>query len=201
MSAAPRDVRSPGLAAELRALAPWAALALAAWAGLVVHARRSPRERGPERAAWQRSYLELSPQEQRLYRELRAGLFDVENQRAATKQWPDVPWLLEQGVPPFSPDALTPAIDWAMSRDGLYVTYLGVPRSPGASRWLVLFIEPEKQAFAAATPPPPPDEEHHTLSDGTALHVTVWTAPNEGPLPKGVLAFPVAEGWTQRVGQ
>jgi hypothetical protein len=200
-SSSPRDVVSPGLAAELRALLPWALVALAAWVGLAGYARRSQASRGPERAPWQRSYLELSPAEQRLYRDLRAGLFDVENERAWTKQWPDVPWLVEQGVPPFAPDALTPALEWSRSQQLVYVNYLGVPKTPGGLRWLVLFIEPEKQAFGETTPPPPPDEEHHTLSDGTALHVTVWTMPNEGPLPDGVLAFPVGEGWTQRLGR
>lgn len=196
----PRDVSSPGLAAELRALAPWAAVAVAVWGASRCTRGSTGRSASPS-ARPGSARTSLAPAEQRLYRELRAGLFDVENQRAATKAWPEVPWLVQQGVPPFAPDALTPPLDWTMARDGLYVTYLGVPKSSGGLRWLVLFIEPEKQAFAEQGPPPPVDEEHHTLPDGTALHVTVWTAPDEGPRPQGVLAFPVAEGWTQRLGQ
>ena len=43
--------------------------------------------------------------------------------------------------------------------------------------------------------------QHHTLPDGTALHVTVWSMANQGPEPTEVLAFPVSEGWVQRVGR
>ena len=84
---------------------------------------------------------------------------------------------------------------------GIYVNYVGVPAAAQGTRWLVLFIEPAATAFEAKTPPPPVDEEHHTLPDGTALHVTVWTTANQGPEPTEVLAFPVSEGWVQRVGR
>jgi hypothetical protein len=64
-------------------------------------------------------------------------------------------------------------------------------------RWLVLFLEPDPRLVAEKAPPE--DDEHHTLSDGTPLHVTVWTQPlTEAPSDQ-LTAFPAAEGWVERV--
>jgi hypothetical protein len=145
------------------------------------------------RPSWQRSFLELSPPQQRAYRELREAVFEAENRRADVQAWPEVAWLVEQGVPPFSVEG------WSLRRKGPYASYVGEAEG---LRWLVLFIEPEPMALGTvADVKAPDDEEHHTLRDGTALHVTVWTAPSSTAVPEGVLAFPASEGWLQRVGQ
>ncbi len=181
----------------LLALTTWVAALAWAWA-----ARSRPTVAAL--APWQRSYLELSPDGQRRYRAVREGILEAENVRAATKAWPDPSQLKAEGVPPFDDESYT----WVLRQHGIYVNYVGVRRDgPAEARWLLLFIEPEKSAFDAKAPPPPVDEEHHTLPDGTALHVTVWTtggasASNEAaPFADEVLAFPVSEGWVQRVGR
>lgn len=177
--------------------APFLALALLVWTAGVAAARWRGPLPGPAPAPWQRSFVELPEAQQRLYRALREGIFEAENVRAATGHWPTPQALADEGVPPFAPDVLWPALDWRTARQGLYVNYLA---EGDGQRWLVLFIEPEPGALKTpGEAPPPVDEEHHTLPDGTALHVTVWTQPASEPAPKGVLAFPVAEGWTQLV--
>jgi hypothetical protein len=197
-----RAVLPDSRARELRALLPFLLAALGTWgAGLAV-GRLTARDSAAELAPWQRSYLELPAAGQRLYRLVREGILEAENVRSATKQWPSVEALAADGVPPFAADAVTEPLAWVQRRQGVYVNYLGVPTGGAVERWLVLFIEPEPVAFATpGEKPPPVDEEHHTLPDGTALHVTVWTQPGTGPAPTGVLAFPVTEGWTQRLGR
>lgn len=191
----------PSLRVELRHAAPWLALALVTWGAGVATAKLRAGSHAAERAPWQRSYLELSVDDQRLYRAIREGIFEAENRRAESpgKQWPAVDALAGEGIPPFAHEPPLPAMTWTMRRHGVYVNYVG----EGAQlRWLVLFIEPEPAAFTTpGEQAPPVDEEHHTLSDGTALHVTVWTQPVSEPAPAAVLAFPVAEGWVQRVGR
>jgi hypothetical protein len=190
-------VASPSLGREARHAAPFLALALVVWGAGVGVARWRGASSQPARLPWQLSYLELPEAQQRLYRAVREGIYDVENVRAETKEWPEVAPLSEAGVPPFAEDALVPKLTWRRARQGLYVNYLG---EGDGQRWLILFIEPEAKALKTpGEAAPPVDEEHHTLPDGTALHVTVWTQPMSEPPPQGVLAFPVAEGWTQLV--
>ncbi|MEW5741783.1 MAG: hypothetical protein AB1938_22880 [Myxococcota bacterium] len=191
------EVAAQSLRREARHAAPFLALALTVWAAGVAVARW----RGPAASVglspWQRSYLELPEGQQRLYRALREGIFDAENVRAETKAWPEAAALAEEGVPPFAQDELLPRLSWRTARQGLYVNYLG---EGDGQRWLILFIEPDpRELKTPGEAAPPVDEEHHTLPDGTALHVTVWTQPSTEPPPQGVLAFPVAEGWTQLV--
>jgi hypothetical protein len=61
---------------------------------------------------------------------------------------------------------------------------------------LVLFIEPDPRFPSEKVPE---DDEHHVLSDGTMLHVTVWTQSIGEPPSARVTAFPAAEGWVERV--
>lgn len=113
--------------------------------------------------------------------QVRAAMRVAEQARSEQKRWPAG----------FS----APGLTWTQRGQGLYVNYLGVPPDPKGARWLVLYVEPEPAPIR--DPAPPEDDEHHTLADGTALHVTVWTQPNDGPLPLDVLPFPAAEGWLQ----
>lgn len=191
------QVQPPALRREVQRAAPFFALALFVWAAGVLAARVRGSDAVPERSPWQRSYLELPEAQQRLYRAIREGIFEAENVRAETGAWPEVQRLAEDGLPPFAPSELLPAMAWRLARQGLYVNYVG---EADGTRWLVLFIEPEPTALKTpGEAAPPVDEEHHTLPDGTALHVTVWTQPSTEEAPPGVLAFPVSEGWTQLV--
>ena len=126
----------------------------------------------------------LPAPERERHAQLRAAIREAEKHRNEKRSWP--------------PAFVAPGLSWVQRGQGLYVNYLGVPNDPSRLRWLVLIIEPEPSALK--DPPPPDDDEHHTLADGTALHVSVWTTPNKGPIPEGVLPFPAAEHWTQRLG-
>ncbi len=191
------DIPSPSLRTEALHAAPFLAFALLAWGLGIAWAHRGGAPTDDALLPWQASFLARSEGDQRLYRALREGIFEAENLRAAAGGWPSVDALIEAGAPPFAADALLPPLAWTHAREGLYATYLG---EGDGQRWLILFIEPDPAALKTpGEPPPPVDEEHHTLSDGTALHVTVWTQPASAPRPAGVPAFPAAEGWTQLV--
>ena len=157
-----------------------AAVGLVAWLGFAHRSAQTPLDLLP----YQAQVSELAAPEQQRFAQVREQLRGAEEERDATGQWPQVL-------------ASEPDIRWIRLARGHYVNYLGVPASARRLRWLVMVIEPE--AAAIRDPPAPEDDEHHTLRDGTGLHVTVWSAPNEGPLPEVVLPFPAAEGWTQRI--
>ena len=173
---------------QLRQLAPWLVVSLAGWAVLLSMRRQGTL--ADSAPSWQRSVSTLREGEQTRYRQVRAAVLALEKRRSGAA-WPEVEALAAEQVSPFD----EAGVRWVKRQHGVYVNYLGTPRAPEQWRWLVLFIEPSPTAFKE--PPAPNDEEHHTLGDGTALHVTVWTAPNEGPLPDQVLAFPVADGWVE----
>ncbi len=165
---------------EHRATMLWVAVALLVFAG--AYAWKKTRA-VPEaaRADWQRSVSELTNAQQRVYRELRAGIRAAENERARTGRWPELD--------------LTANAKWSRQQQRLAINYLA---DAEGLRWLVLFLEPDPRATEA---PPPDDDEHHTLSDGTPLHVTVWTQPLTTPRAEVVTAFPAAEGWVERVAR
>lgn len=192
----PRVIEGRSLRGDLRDLAPWLLTTLALWAA-VVAVRHTRVAAAPQAPAWEHSFLELSQADQLRYRLVREGVLEAENRRSGPRDWPEPSVLAGEGVPPFD----APDLRWSRRQHGIYVNYLGVPLTGQGTRWLLLFIEPEPTAFEAKAPPPAVDEEHHTLPDGTALHVTVWTTASQGPEPTEVLAFPVSEGWVQRVGR
>jgi hypothetical protein len=167
---------------------PFIALALGVWVAGVATARLTTSAALEPRPPWQHSFLQLDEQGQRFYRSLREGIFEAENLRASTGHWPAPAELADAGIGPFNTST------WALAQQRPYINYSS---ENNGLRWLVLFIEPEGSEGAPAQP----DEEHHTLSTGLGLHVTVWTQPVSEPRPLGVLSFPVAEGWVQRVGQ
>ncbi len=138
---------------------------------------------------WQERASTLPMTEHAAYRALREAFAGLEAKRGVEKKWPEAAGL---------PVALT----WSKLERGSYINYLGAP-PPGSSarRWLVLIIEPEAGLLTQAHEPvPKPDEEHHVLPDGTLLHVTLWSAPNEGALPVVPMPLPGEDGWTQAVG-
>lgn len=159
----------------------WLLVAFAVFAvgTLVTRFQSKPVEPAP---SWQKPVSALTAERQRAYLALRVALRKAERERGTTKTWPEPAGIFPDG--------------WSQRRQGSYVNYLGETEG---LRWLVLFIEPDPRA-----PPekaPPEDDEHHTLSDGTALHVTVWTQPVEEPPTDRVTAFPAAEGWVERVAR
>ena len=157
----------------------WLLVALAVFGvgTLVTRFKSQPAEPAP---SWQKPVSELTAEQQRFYRVLREQLGAAERERGATKSWPAPAGIFPDG--------------WVQRRQGMYVNYLGEREG---LRWLLLFIEPDPRAPREA--PPPEDDEHHTLSDGTALHVTVWTQALNEPATERVTAFPAAEGWVERV--
>lgn len=161
---------------ERRATVLWLLVALAVFGGFTLASRLRAPPPVPL-PSWQRPVSELSPAQLRFHAHLREQLRAAEGERGRTKRWP----------------AAT-ADGWSRRQQGIYVNYVGEAE---ALRWLILFIEPDPRL--AAEKPPPEDDEHHTLSDGTALHVTVWTQPLSEPKSELVTAFPAAEGWVERV--
>jgi hypothetical protein len=137
--------------------------------------------------------------DQRMFRELQEGLLEAERVRSATGGWPPPAALAEQSIPPFAPDPTRPEkYTWAVTQHGAFVDYRATPAVTGLPAWLLLVQEPDKGA-----PPDPAkeDEEHHRLTDGTMLHVSVWTHAEGLDLPAHFISLPQVEGWTQlRIG-
>lgn len=163
-----------------RATISWLLVALAVFGVGTLYSRLAAAP-APPAPAWQRPVSELNDSQQTFYARLRGQLRAAERERGITNDWPPAAGIFLEG--------------WVQRRQGSYVNYLGAAEG---LRWLVLFIEPDPRAEKVEAPPE--DDEHHTLSDGTPLHVTVWTQPLSEPSPSVVTAFPGAEGWVERVG-
>lgn len=163
---------------ERRTTVVWISVALVVF-GAALGWKKLRSEPRAALADWQRSVDELSADQRRTYEAIREGITAVEKVRANTKQWP------QQNL---STDA-----SWSRSQQRLAINYVGETKD---LRWLVLFLEPDPRTNEA---PPPDDDEHHTLSDGTPLHVTIWSQPLTTPRSELVTAFPAAEGWVERV--
>lgn len=165
---------------ERRATLLWVAVALLVFVGAFAwkKTRTAPDLARPD---WQHTVSELTEAQQSTYRELRTGIRAAEAERARTRTWPELD--------------LTPNAKWSRLQQRLAINYIAEAEG---LRWLVLFLEPDPRATEA---PPPDDDEHHTLSDGTPLHITVWTQPLTTPRTDVVTAFPAAEGWVERVAR
>ena len=207
----PRAVEPNAAPSERKTAVRWLVVALVVWAAITVVTRlRTPPPLPPAGPAWQRDTSELSEGQQRAYAQLRAAIRDVEAERARTGSWPvaiDDPLTPSEvegatARPSPSPDsagdersARPVAVERGqMRQQGQAVNY--VTEAEGL-RWLVLFLEPDPRL--PKEPAPPEDDEHHTLSDGTPLHVTLWTQPLTESPPTELVAFPAAEGWVERV--
>lgn len=137
--------------------------------------------------------------DQRMFRELQEGLLEAERIRSTSGGWPAPAALAAQAIPPFAPDPTRPEnYTWTVTQHGTFVDYRATPAVTGVPAWLLLIQEPDKGA-----PPDPAkeDEEHHRLTDGTMLHVSIWTHANGLDLPAHFISLPQVEGWTQlRIG-
>lgn len=163
---------------ERRATVLWVVVALVVFGAAVAWKRMRTPPSLPL-ADWQKNVSELSAEHRATYDAIRAGIKDVEKLRSETKQWPQ--------------QNLTSTANWSRAQQRLAINYVA---EIGDLRWLVFFLEPDPRA---TEPPPPDDDEHHTLSDGTPLHVTIWTQPISTPRSDVVTAFPAAEGWVEHV--
>jgi hypothetical protein len=133
--------------------------------------------------------------DQRLFRELREGLLEAERIRAETGHWPDVTTLTAEAIPPFAPDPTRKLeYTWTSVRQDWATNYLGVPADPSQRAWLLVILEPEPGAPAD---PAPNDETHHRLPDGTTLHVSIWSMPEDKRRSGfAALRLPQNDGWT-----
>ena len=166
-----------------RLLATLGVVVLLAAVGTASWLRRGRAQSATELLPYQARVGLLPSTEQERFAQVSAAIRQAEAGRATNKAWPST-----LGVP---------GLTWVQRGKGLYVNYLGIPAEPEQLRWLVLLIEPEPSAIKDKAPPE--DEQHHTLSDGTPIHVSVWTAANQGAVPEVVLPFPAAEDWIQRL--
>lgn len=181
-------------AAERWPALPFFLFACVVWAGGVGVQRLRDAQPEATLAPWQRRFTSLTPEEQRTFRSIREGLFELEGVRAETGVWP-----APAEVPPDVPAFGTPSLHWERRTQSLTTSYVTTSVDGTDRRWLVLYLEPDERALKEVAPPE--DEEHHTLPSGQALHVTVWTQRSAEPLPAGVLAFPATEGWVQVLGR
>ena len=149
---------------------------------------------------FQRLFAGVEPELQRAYRELQEGLIEAENARSQTKTWPAPEALAAQGVPPFAADPTRKArYAWTLERDGLNVSYLGVPEG-SAPELLAWIQEPVPGYGETLRPGTPADETHHVLADGSVLHVSVWYRPRGeagGAPPERRVTQPVEAGFLQ----
>src|SRR5262245_5990854 len=147
--------------------------------------------------SFQRLFGAVDPELQRAYRELQEGLIEAENSRVEAGTWPAPEALAAQGVPPFAADPTRKVrYAWSLSRDGLCVSYRGIPASAVAPELLAWIQEPAPGYGETIDPKAPRDEVHHRLSDGTVLHVSIWFRP-PGSTPAGTVAEPLKAGFLQ----
>jgi hypothetical protein len=144
---------------------------------------------------FQKLIADRGQEEQRTFRELQEALLEAEAARSSTGAWPTPVALATNGVPPFTPDPTKRSVyEWRLVQSGTIVNYLGLPKNPSESAWLLLVQEP--------VPGVPPDqtfedEEHHRLASGAMLHVSTWVHTDGGTVRTEIIRMPQAEGWVQ----
>ena len=133
----------------------------------------------------------LPESEQTLFHTLRQGLLQVEAERARLSRWPEPAALASAEVAPFAGGS---GYTWQLFRQGMVVSYLGLPADAASPAWMLTIQEPEPNS-----PPDrsPNDEEHHRLPDGTTLHIYVWRHQFGGRVSAAFIPQPQADGWTQ----
>src|SRR5262245_36791577 len=164
MPAMPASIRSvevhpPSRTREVRTL--FRTLAAIVFGALLVIGLRwqAGRAAGADLMPFQRLFASVDPGLQRAYRELQEGLIEAENARAETRAWPAPAALAEQGVPPFAPDPTRKErYAWSLTRDGLNVSYRGIPERDGAPELLAWIQEPVPGTGEVLDPKAPLDE-------------------------------------------
>lgn len=155
----------------------------------------SPATAGPSFTPTQTLFRDLSAPDQRMFRAMHEGLLEAENARASTGAWPNPAALSQQGVPPFTADAITrDAYVWTLRQDGTLINYIGRPKAGGLPAFLIYVLEPTPGAPAD---PAPVDELHHQLANGDKLHVSIWRHTDGSRVPDALVGVPEARGWMQ----
>lgn len=138
---------------------------------------------------------DLITADQTMFDALKQALRDAEATRSATGRWPDVPAL--SSLPSVTPGdgSLRTAYVWRVETQGVITHYVGVPgEDASAPAWMIAIKEPEP---GVPTDTAPNDEEHHRLTDGTVLHVSIWTHRFGSQTDRTFLPQPEVGGWTQ----
>jgi len=196
------EIRPPSVRAETLNVAKAAAAVIVVVAAYLFRPSFGDESRADTRRSstllpYQKLVADSSPAEQRTFRELQEGLLEAERIRATTGRWPDVAALEAEGIPPFAPDPTRkgPSYKWTSVRQDWTTNYVGVPSEQSAPAWTLVILEP---APGEPPDPAPNDETHHRLPDGTTLHVTIWTMPEQSRRSGfAALRLPQNEGWTQ----
>ena len=195
------EIRSPSARAETWAVAR-AAFHIVYWSALLVSAQTYD-PRGPESviggapSPFERRYQDLDAADQRLFRAVQEGATEAERRRSASGRWPSADELAREGVPPFTADPIDRArYAWSFVRTGTAVNYVGTPAADaGREAFVLLITEPDP-----GTPQDPlavEDEVHHRLTDGTMIHVAVWTGPPLGQRSTAVSVLAPDQGYKQ----
>ena len=195
-----REVRPPSARAETWAVARvlfhiayWSTLAVSAEA----HDAKQPRVAAALSSPFERSFQDLAPADQRLFRAAQEGVLEAERLRSATGRWPAVEALARAGVPPFAADPIDRAgYAWQRVQTGPKVDYIGVPRAgSGREAFYIVLVEPDPGT--PNDPLAPVDETHHRLGDGTMIHVTYWMGPPLADTSEAFSLLPPELGFRQ----
>ena len=195
------EVRPPSARAETWAVAR-VLFHIAYWSTLAISAEAHGSKQQPGVAAalsspFERSFQDLAPADQRLFRAAQEGVLEAERVRSATGRWPGVEALGREGVPPFAPDPIDGAgYAWQRVQTGPKIDYIGVPRAgAGREAFYIVLVEPDpgtpNDPFAAV------DETHHRLGDGTMIHVTFWMGPPLSDTSEAFSLLPPERGFRQ----
>lgn len=197
-----REIRSPSARAETWAVAR-ALFFLGYGAVLAVSAEvgaKAPGTAVPLSSPFERSFQDLPPADQRLFRAAQEGELEAERLRSSTGRWPSVETLARAGVPPFAPDPIdTAGYTWQRVETGVKVDYIGTPRAgSGREAFFIVLVEPDPGT--PNDPLAPVDETHHRLGDGTMIHATYWMGPPLADTTEAFAILPPERGYKQVLG-
>ncbi|MAE72181.1 MAG: hypothetical protein CME06_17140 [Gemmatimonadetes bacterium] len=147
---------------------------------------------------FQTRFRDLSPTDQRMFRQVGEGLVEALLLRSVEGEFPSAQTLRSDGVPPFAAHPLDDgAYRWTLDVDGNLIRYHGAA-TLNRNSFLIVIAEPDPRA------PDPShramrsiDSLHRRLDDGTILDVGIWM--RAGPPPEPISALPMTQGWSQIV--
>lgn len=191
---APRTVlvQPPSAAGETAQVAQAIAL-IAVVALLAGSAGRTLSGAGAGLATHQVRFVDQSPDVQRAYRELAAGLEEILAIRQAGGAWPAASALAQEGIEPFG------AAAWERRYENGILNYVGRDgRDPSSPYYLLSVVEPTPGSTGREGHTGPADETHRVLADGRWVHVGIWMNPQPAS-GTAALEWPQRAGWTEIV--